>query len=333
MDPSPRETRWSLAWGLVVTLALACAAQEGHEPEPEEEPKADGAAGVRFEPMASPTAIDLTAAWVSPDDSVWVAGTGLTMRRDAGGWQDRSEGLTGEIADLWVADDGRRVAGSIGALLVADADGPWRVLFDMPSFCFRLTHLHLLEGRIVHAVCPYYDGLIRIPLDGGTPAELFSDADSSINNLVWSSSAADVTAIHWFEVKVVRYRGGPWTETASWPTEEVPAAETAHELAGLWGPEGDTLVAVGKGGVILRRAAGVWEREASGVETDLTSVWGTPEDGLFAVGMGGVALFNDGQGWRPLETGTTADLLAVRGNPGGEVVAVGAHGTLLHLVR
>lgn len=103
-------------------------------------------------------------------------------------------------------------------------------------------------------------------------------------------------------------------------------------LRAVWAaPTGGVAIAVGDGGVILRRdATGVWTPQPSGVTRQLLGVWGTDASNVYAVGTVGTALRFDGVRWRDLELPTVESLRAVGGRSTADVYIVGAAGTMFH---
>jgi hypothetical protein len=86
------------------------------------------------------------------------------------------------------------------------------------------------------------------------------------------------------------------------------------------------LVACGANGVVLRRAAGGWERIGRDLDLDLHGIGGTADGTLYVAGDRGVAARIDAAGWHDLHLPTDAPLLAVLGLPSGEAVIAGENG-------
>src|SRR5688500_16208725 len=93
------------------------------------------------------------------------------------------------------------------------------------------------------------------------------------------------------------------------------------------------LLAVGRGGTVLRSASGgeSWSVVASGTERDLAAIWAAAGASAWAVGAGGTVLHSAdaGRSWEPRSAGTREDLTGVWSAGGGHVIVVGHKGTVL----
>lgn len=130
--------------------------------------------------------------------------------------------------------------------------------------------------------------------------------------------------------RALRFNGITWAAFGT-PDE-------ARVLHGIWS-DGSTVVAVGAGGLVARRAAGptgVWVIEPSGVTADLWAVAGRGPDDLVAVGDDGVVLRFDGETWEKRHERTSMRLRGVAIAPDSEgdagIRAVGSGGQLVEMV-
>ena len=283
-----------------------------------------------FDPLPSGTARDLTAAWVDGADRIWIAGVGSTVRvLDAGGWRDASTGLppVGALLSFW-SDGGLRLfAGTVGAVWAHDG-ATWSLATSLDdSACAWPVGVAGGAGYL-YGACSYYHGVVRLRPDTGERELL---VDNIRGDFVHAFAPDDVFVIMGLGSVVFRYRGGNWSDRASWT--QVGQGGFLESVHDVWSPGDGQLVAVGDGGLIRRWDGRAWIREDSGTTANLLAVWGSPGDGLIAVGEDGVALHHDGQRWRPLPTGTTATLRAIRGRECSHVVAIGDGGTVLRVVR
>lgn len=115
----------------------------------------------------------------------------------------------------------------------------------------------------------------------------------------------------------------------------VPLLHWVHAL------DDGSLITVGKGGTILRRVQGTWQRDDAGTEQDLWGVWGPSGDDLWAVGGDGQAeghatlLHFDGSAWAPYALPELARprvwaFYKVWGSASDDVYVVGQSGVALH---
>jgi hypothetical protein len=112
---------------------------------------------------------------------------------------------------------------------------------------------------------------------------------------------------------------GTWTEMT-----DVPAVQ---RLEDIWGSPDGAVVAVGNGGVALRRAGGRWSRIPLDTYESLTDVWGSSADDYYAIGYFGLYHF-DGDVWSAVDAGGYGVYRAVWGRSASEVYAVGPKGVV-----
>lgn len=94
------------------------------------------------------------------------------------------------------------------------------------------------------------------------------------------------------------------------PAEPAPLTDYRD----VWGFSSGEPIAVGLGGVIVKRDAGTWSAMNEPVATDLFGVWGASETNAYAVGAGGVILHLDQSGdWQSMNSGVTDDIVAISG--------------------
>ncbi|MDP2310377.1 MAG: hypothetical protein Q8P18_30450 [Pseudomonadota bacterium] len=112
---------------------------------------------------------------------------------------------------------------------------------------------------------------------------------------------------------------------SAWAFEAPPSDARLNDVWAI----GADAIAVGEGGVILRRADGVWTAMTSGVTADLNAVSGVSLNDVWAVGADGVALHFDGTAWTSTATAVDEALWAVFAPASDAVYAVGSAGTAL----
>jgi hypothetical protein len=319
---------------------LSSATDADPVPQPDASLGVDGGAGegprpievAAFEPVAPGISDSLRAVFVAADGAICVGGAFLGIRCfRAGGWTDHQEGIAPySVSGLWGDDSGLKLA-SGGAKRIWSSDGTrWTLVAEMDGSCsvgpkvFGLT-----DGHVV-GTCSYYSGLARFKLGDPDAAQRASGL-TFLSRDAFAFSAEDVFVLAAQGIR--RYRGGPWTDVASWPAEPIPAGQASSVFDGIWSPAHDELVAVGQAGVVVARKGGVWQAEDSGTEADLADVWCAPGVGCYAVGKAGTIIFRDGTSWRRVQVPTSADLHAVHGLADGTVVVVGDAGTVLRAAR
>lgn len=184
----------------------------------------------------------------------------------------------------------------------------------------------------------------------------YSKRENELGHL-WGTSASDVwasgvtTLVHWDGTawreeqppKVAGYLTGIWgnghelfvvggNTTGIIYRRDAKGAWTVdghsdHMLYGIAGA-GDTVVAVGDHGTILRRVAGKWHSEGTG-DVQHTSVWAANEHDIYVAGSRKL-LHSTGDGaWHEIELGTAAQTIAVWGRSATDVY-IGTLGGLIH---
>lgn len=111
-------------------------------------------------------------------------------------------------------------------------------------------------------------------------------------------------------------------------TVETPAAASGLQLHAV-AMVGGAPLAVGTGGVAVRKASSGWQAETTGVQFDLE---GLSSDGTIAIAVGafGTVLRRDANGtWSKESSGTSTPLHRVIAWTGGEAAAVGDNGLIL----
>jgi hypothetical protein len=130
--------------------------------------------------------------------------------------------------------------------------------------------------------------------------------------------------------RALRFNGVTWAAFG--------APDPERNLHGIWS-DGTTVIAVGDGGLIARRAAGAegrWVTETSGVTVALWAIAGRSADDLVVAGDDGVVLRFDGETWEKRHERATLRLRAVdiapetTGDDG--IRAVGSNGQLVERV-
>jgi hypothetical protein len=101
-------------------------------------------------------------------------------------------------------------------------------------------------------------------------------------------------------------------------------------LRGVWGTDFNNLIAVGDGGVILRRQnGGNWAKMTSPTTQNLRSVWGTDMNNVYAVGAAGTLLKFNGTVWSKITVPTTQQLNKIWGASANEIYIVGNGGVII----
>jgi hypothetical protein len=137
---------------------------------------------------------------------------------------------------------------------------------------------------------------------------------------VWGANASNI--------RVVGAGGAIRRYTGTWSNEDASACWTSvPNLFGIWGSSESDVFVVGSGGTICHFNGTDWERQWTGVSTELHKVWGRAPNDVYAVGSGGLVLHYDGAQWWSLESGTPNDLGAIHGSSTDLVIA-GAGGTV-----
>jgi len=253
-----------------------------------------------WEPLSSRvTTTPLSSVWTrSPDEVYAVGGDGLVLRRsgppDTGSWAPVAVGKT--ASTLNAVSGHAADSGSVADVYAVGADG---------------TILHQSAAGSGWTV----EGVAL------TTAELTS---------VWVGSDS---------VWVVG-RGGRIGKKlqGSWSLESGPGGvPVTQDLFAVWGTgQGTAQVTYAGGdlGLILRRSAGTWSQEASGVtDQAIVALFGAGEDDLYAFGSKGAALHRVGGQWQQVPVREFVFMSrGVAGTvvPGStEIYAVGTKGVVL----
>jgi hypothetical protein len=200
-------------------------------------------------------------------------------------------------------------------------DGAWSTIGRLDN-C--IAHDLPIEGsgNTVVAGCPYYSGLAAWKADDPTTIQgldLQAPRDLALvgPEEVLSLSATDLTFVRFGKdgVKLPDEAAG---HDALWADRGhiVTAGHGGTIQHAAWDP--------------AKATVGGWaaHKVPAGVE-DIADIWGTRYDHLVAIGRGGAILRFDGTTWSAMASPTTVNLLTVAGGASG-VWAGGAKGTLLH---
>jgi hypothetical protein len=292
-----------------------------------------------FRVVASETEDRIDAVWLDATNTLWVTSTGDPAESGAthsvrclsgGEWTSRSEGLVAGamLIELQGNDSGALLAGDLGRIWQF-LDGAWKPLLstgDPDPFRF-----HLASDGTVTAVCAYYPRFLRFKLDDPDHAEI-GPIDGALGD-VWAFGPDHVVSAPIGRGGVpLHYSGGDWGGRSAWRDLPLPEAASRREIEDIWSPDGESLLAVGGKGLVLRLENDAWSVEETPTTERLLSVWGDAADRCVAVGENGTVLHHDGSGWKLLDPRTKAHLRSVRGRPGDRMFIGGAGGTLLELV-
>lgn len=95
-------------------------------------------------------------------------------------------------------------------------------------------------------------------------------------------------------------------------------------LNAIWGTDLEHMYAVGVGGAIVHRVAGVWTPMASPTNAELFGVWGDAPDHVYAVGASGTILELVAGVWQQVSSPVTSNLYGIDG-ANGQVFVVGGN--------
>ncbi|MDP2312462.1 MAG: hypothetical protein Q8P41_06115 [Pseudomonadota bacterium] len=227
-------------------------------------------------------------------------------------WSEYRVGTSSTLNGVYASGEGVYVAGTAAGAFTGGAGDTWTPLSTGVDDEEDFTDLWGQgAGATLDLVVSATSGNVARYVGGAWTVE---DLGTSNHEGVGGSGPEALYVVSWGGI--FAYDGATWTFEAP-PSDE--------RLNDVWGIGADAF-AVGEGGVIVRRSAGVWSAMSSGTDLDLSAVSGTSLSDVWAVGADGVALHFDGTSWTVSETGVDDALWAVFAPASNAVYAVGSAG-------
>ena len=242
--------------------------------------KKDSSYGV-WTQQPSPTAVDLTAVWISPAGQSFIVGgdtNGGVILSDSSGWTLNTIPKVGVLRGIWGSGYDVYAVGDSGILHYAPSSGAWSVVSGVATNLF----LNGIWGSASGDVYAYgiAGGSIVTMLhsagDGMWAAQSFPyDAP----NAMWGFGKSDVYAVG---RNIVHSLGdGAWTK------QTFPGASN---LNGVWSRNSSDIYAVGSSMTILHSDGSAWT-EAKGMSSNtLRGIWGNGDSDIYVVGDNGIIL-------------------------------------------
>ncbi len=263
--------------------------------------------------VPSATNLTLEAIWGSDPNNIWAVGAqGTIVHYDGMVWmaaqsptQEPLRGIYGTAADdVWAVGDR-------GTTLHFDGVN-WTVVTNMDD-----ADLNAVWARTPTDVWAVGDQDAYVRWNG-TEWLSFPGASSQALRGVWGAGPDEVFAVG-DRGRLRRWDGSRWSTVGS---------GTANNLNGIVGTNRGPM-AVGEGGVVIRKPQNDWVLETSRRLRPLQGVWGSEADLMWAVGLQGTILQWTGLAWTPVEDLPRADLFAVSGTGPTDAWAVGEAGVIM----
>lgn len=298
----------------------------------------------------TPTDRDLNAVWGADDDDAWAVGEGGTLLHFNGfTWMSVQSGTVENLNAIFgVAADDIWAVGDAGTLLHYDglswslaqsptteplrgvtAAGPndfWAVgdrgtaltlsgsTWERVDVTVTSEDLHAVHALAPDNVWAVGDGDTYLRWNGAAWLAFPSSSQAALRG-VYGVSANEVWAVG-ERGRIRRFDGANWNSVIS------RTASAIHAVV----PTSRGLIAVGAGGLLLRRVGSDWQLEANRRLHTLQGIWGTATDDLWAVGNNGTILRWEGATWSEIPEIPNAQFVAVQGSGPSDVWAVGELG-------
>lgn len=172
--------------------------------------------------------------------------------------------------------------------------------------------------------------------DGGSVAGPGNgQVTSFVRTLAWAQDSATVPSVIYTDMNgssatdiIAVARGGRIVRYSGRYWREM-TSPVQTQLRSVWAFAPGDAFAVGDGGVILRLAGDTWTAMASTTTLHLYDVWGSSPTNVFAVGERGVILHYNGTQWTRIRIGIESSLNAVHGTGPTNVVMAGGDGLVI----
>lgn len=292
------------------------------------------------------------AGLVKPDGTrSWFA-AGLdsdAVRLDDKAWADQDLGVTGDLQDAWVQEDGTLIAVGSHGLILTYSGGRFGSLDSSVTADLNAVSGGTVAGK--SGTLLRLSGDVVEVLDSGTEEDLndvwaaqgtaWVAGDAGVLLKVTGDDVQSVPGLPGFSAKAVVQ---PW-EGATFVSGEAGKlfvdegtgfksvdSGTFSTLWDLWSGAGEDVVfAVGDNGVLLSCDTVKCDRLFEEPATFLYGIGGSRSDAVLAVGWAGTVLrLQADNQTTPLDSGTFRVFRAVAGGgPGGDLFLVGANGTFV----
>jgi hypothetical protein len=275
--------------------------------------------GSRWSAEKSGTGETLHGAWAGGGEAFVVGMKGTVLRRQGSAWSTQKSGVTDDLRAVWGSSANDVFA--VGRVVLHWDGKDWKkqtLPMTIGGSDFDGV-LHAVWGSGADAVLAVgwhrKLGPVALRFDGKawSLAETGEKRQTTLFG-VSGQSASDAIAVG--SKIALRWDGKSWTA--------LPGAD--HNFLAAWSGPGGTVMAAGEKGVLAKVDHDKVEVVSQGATDPLDGVWGSGET-IVAVGLGGVALHWEGGRWLRREVGTPAFLRSVWGKSADDIVAVGDKGT------
>lgn len=265
----------------------------------------------------TPNSINLKAVWGTGPNSIWIVGTGATVRYWNGTtWGAQTSGLQANRTLFGISGANATnvwAAGSNGEIIRFNGTTWSNPNSDTTQL---LNGIHVIDTSNAIAVgarksYTRWNGTVWTNSQSQLLAQNFTDTWASDDDKVWFTSNTGL---------IIRWNGNNFVNTASGVTTALNA---------IWGADDSNIWAVGAQGDIRKWNGTGWTAQTSGVNVNLNDVWGTSATNVWAVGDNGTILRWNGTAWTKMTSGTTQNLNAVWARDSGNAWTVGNRGTIL----
>jgi hypothetical protein len=270
--------------------------------------------GLVWTPMVAEGTSDLHDVWGTSATDVYAVGGQQIMHYDGAQWseQHRLESTPG--SDTWGLPGGLRGVWGTSPTDVFAVGG------NFPGGTLEPNY-----GTVLHSNGSGWSELTRFAEE---------DADFTMVNAVWGSSATDVFVVGAYEFSrssrplIAHFDGVRWTAMTP------PGDVTDVGLYDVWGTSSTDVYAVGTRGlngssgytgVVLHYDGTAWTKVAESPGHPLVAVWGSSPGDVIAGSTSGPFLHYDGAAWTPMATPVRAreNIWGLWGFAANQVFAVG----------
>ncbi len=309
----------------LVTLVLALGAtpaSTGPRPARERAPQESRPSAWRIVPVDTKEPIRVVRIDAVAGDLWLLAGTAILHRRKDGTWAPPLLAPGKALSSFHVVRPGLVYATAPeDATVLMHRGGSWSSIGQLERCIWDELPVHG-RGETVVAGCAYYSGLAD--WSSQNPASLRARYDVAPRDLVLvgpgealTLGVAGLFLVRLGEPDPVRLSSEQVSGHRLWADRRhiVVVGRQGRSYHASWDP--------------AQATAGPWAVHDLPDSAEVAAIWGSDPDDLLAVGRGGLVLRFDGTSWSAVKPPTRADLLSVDGDGSGLWVG-GAGGTLLH---
>ena len=260
----------------------------------------------------------LNAVWSAPDGTAFAVGyQGTILHRRSGVWTADASGTTARLTDVW-GTSGSDVWAVGDAGTVRHYNGA-----QWTNAAFNTVDLVSVFGRTSGDVYAAGNGLTLFHFDGAQWTSLpvcVAPPGSFCINVGWLGPLwAPASSAEVFAGRPAHYAGTAW----NLDDEQAVFGSTFLAGGGVWGTSPSNVYEAGTCGHVLQFDGMGWQI-ARPPAYSFQAIARAPDSSLVAVGRGGTVMRYRNGAWLRLNTGSTADLRGVWAGSNGTIISVGS---------